>query len=260
MKITSFKKFIELQESLSLSKYRAIMKDASKISSDVKEHISDDYKTRYESWFGKNKWRVYLPLSSITTDTVYQEVENVLSQLPNPYSIGGADNWKAGLATSKTNPNRKQSIGKILQREGKTDIKKKFDERFKGAKTFSTEEDMTVVISRHPKDILEQTFDKEWANRSCKNVYDGGNRHYIPTEINDGCLIAYCIKNEHLDTPQYKKELIYAPFVIECETVEEVRIAIARLESKAYNFRSDDGIFSTSPQYITYQMISIHNS
>lgn len=191
-----FKRFFELCEALPYSKYRDIMKDAEVISYEVKENISKEYKTRYKDWFN-GKWRVYIPMKSVTTEPIYQDIEEVLSKLHVPYTINGPNGWLTGNAKQK-NGTRQQSISKLLQRENRLDLKKKFDERFKGAKEYTIEDDLTVVISRHPKDILEQTEDKEWHNRSCKRLSGGVNRHFIPTEINDGCLVAFCMHTADL--------------------------------------------------------------
>lgn len=192
----SFKTF--LNEAIPLSTYRNAMHIPQRKGATRKEFhniygtstinkIESTYKERYKEWF-KGKWRVIIPLDSSIVSEIYSEVETFLST--KGYSIS---DWKNGLAKSKTS-NKEIRIGKFLSKENKEILLKDFNERFKGKKS-DISENYSIVISRHPYDLIGQSYDREW--NSCKNLIDGANKHYIPTEINKGCLIAYLIKNEN---------------------------------------------------------------
>jgi len=149
--------------------------------------ISEDYKHRYKEWFD-GKWRKFLPINKDLSSDLYVEIDDKLSEFD--YKIV---DWKAGLAQA-TNSSRQMRIGKLLQSKGESDLLQKFNERFRGKVADDNTDKYEVVISRHPYDILGQSYDKEW--HSCKNLEDGSNRHYLPTEINEGCLVAYVINKK----------------------------------------------------------------
>lgn len=168
------------------------------------KQISQEYKERYRSWFD-GKWRVFLPIEGIELSELEQKINKVLSR--QNYEIS---NWEKGLAKS-LDSNREQRIGKLLQAQvDKTDddtfkeyfkgILKQFTERTKG-RGFAERGEKIAVISRHPMDIAGQSYDRAWT--SCKNLKYGINKHFIPTEIDDGCLVAYCIwKSDYLNKKQ----------------------------------------------------------
>lgn len=141
MKLT-FKKFIT--EAIPLSNYR-----------NVHSHIDKDYKNRYSKWFG-GKWRLYFPLDGENKDELFYEIDSILSA--KNYTIS---DWKNGLAKSKVS-DRFQRIGKILSADEQyKDVYKKFVERFKG-KSVDISSSHMVVISRHPYDIVGQSFDRQY--------------------------------------------------------------------------------------------------
>lgn len=173
-----------------------------------KEEIKRTYKERYKEWFDGN-WRISFPLDTSISSSLYNEVEAFINTLNWTIS-----DWKGGLAKS-TMSTKVLSIGKILQNRN-PELKKAFDERFKGKKVGSDSE-YTVVITRHPYDILGQSYDRYWD--SCKNFETGANRRYIPTEINDGILAAYIVSsNEKISNDLLKNPIaryLILPYVNE---------------------------------------------
>jgi hypothetical protein len=183
-----------LTEAISLSKYREMFK-----------LVNKDYLKRYEEWFGKDK-RITLPLSGAESDPTYQEVNNKISS--KGYEISS---WKDGLATKKDSKYRVMRIGKLLADDKET--LQKFNERFKGKKV-SEDKEYEVVISRHAYDLFGQSTDRQWT--SCKALTQGENSYYIPSEINDGYLVAYVI--EKGDTTKEKladpiSRLLIVPYI-----------------------------------------------
>jgi hypothetical protein len=191
MQIKPFKDFFK--EALSLSQYRELWKE-----------IGKDYKEKYDDWFD-GKWRVYLPMNNASQDPLYNEVNLKLSTLE--YEIA---DWTGGLAKSKTS-NKIQRIGKILTSAGETGLLKKFNERNNG-KVAAKDDDYTVVISRHPYDIAGMSTDREWS--SCKNLRDGVNKHFIPSEIDAGAMIAYVVRSEDVEKVKYSEPVQFAN--VEC--------------------------------------------
>lgn len=177
--LPTFRQFLE--EKIELSKYRKIYNE-----------IGQEYKERYKEWFG-NKWRIVIPLSGSITEPVFQEVNDALSEAD--YEIV---NWKDGIAKSKKS-NRTQRIGRLLTSLKRPDLLKKFNERHKGKEKFEgDEQDLVVVISRHPYDIAGMSYDRSWF--SCKHLDRGFNARFIPSEIDEGCLIAYATTIDDIKT------------------------------------------------------------
>lgn len=167
----SYKQY--LSEALKLSQYRNIYK-----------LTTTHYLKKYDNWFGKAK-RITLPLSGAESDPTYQEVNNKLSS--KGYTISS---WKDGIAVKKDS-DRVIRIGKLLADDKET--LQKFNERFKGKKV-SEEKEYEVVISRHSYDIAGMSTDRQWT--SCKALTTGENSYFIPSEINDGFLVAYVIEKD----------------------------------------------------------------
>jgi hypothetical protein len=147
--------------------------------------IEKTYKDRYKDWFG-DKFRITIPLEEVSN--TYTLVNDTLSD----YGFTISD-WKAGQCVSLTTPNKPRRIGVILNDKGEQDVLKAFNERNKGKAT-AEESKYTVVISRHPYDIIGQSFDRQWD--SCKNFVDGVNKRYIPMEVNLGSLVAYVVQKK----------------------------------------------------------------
>lgn len=199
----SFKQHIE--EALSISKYR-----------ELKQRIGDGYKQRYKDWFG-GKYRVYIdPANKSTVSApekdipVPPEVYDIVTK--TGYKI---DSYRSGIAS---NGKRLAKIGKIIQRavssnpsdEKASRALKMYNERL-GGDTAKDNSKSLIVISRHPYDIAGQSTDRGW--NSCKNLESGVNRHYIPVEIESGCLVAYQIKasDKNIENPQGR--ILIIPYV-----------------------------------------------
>jgi hypothetical protein len=167
------------------------------------KNIVANYKEHYEDWFGTDEkgkpiYRIVLPLDEVSL--LEKEVNKVLEK----YGYKVSD-WKLGLAYN-AEQKRTTRIGKLLLKNNHNNLLGYFNERF-GGKLAAENTPYQIVISRHPYDILGQSHDREW--ESCKNLTTttghGSNRHYLPLEINAGCLVAYVVKT---DAPIEKTEKI----------------------------------------------------
>jgi hypothetical protein len=153
-------------------------------------------KTRLNDWFqGKN--RLTIPMSTGGTaaqSPVEKEIAAALA--PTNYSIS---DYKTGTATG--GDGRTMRIGKLLNRMGKSELIKKFneDETRSMAKS-SKNSEFSVVISRHPYDIAGQSTDRNWT--SCMNLANGGD--YGRPGVHAKCvepstklsLVAYLVKKD----------------------------------------------------------------
>lgn len=73
-------------------------------------------------------------------------------------------------------------------------FKEQYINDFEGALDFFKKDpnrsgNLIIVISRHPYDIAGMSTGRGW--RSCMNLIDGCNRHYVEREIAGGTIIAY---------------------------------------------------------------------
>lgn len=183
-----------LNEALSVSQYRSIFKN-----------ISDEYKNRYKSWFD-GKWRIYLDTNEdVKNDKTVKIPDEIEKEIKSKgYEI---DDYIKGIAVDRSKK-RIIKIGKLLK--DNPDLIKLFNERLKGNQTKSNS-DYLVVISRHPYDIAGMSMDRGWS--SCKKLTNGSNKHYIPSEIDGGYLIAYVIKNDDLNIKNPVGRLLLVPYV-----------------------------------------------
>ena len=199
-KIFSFKEF--LHEKLSVSQYREIYK-----------RIVNKQNKKYEDWF-EGKQRIYIP---ITKEVKSSEPEiipsnDIVTIIKNAgYKI---EDYKEGIASKGKNIIK---IGKILTGEVKRHpeddkIKKALDDfnlRLTGKGNKKEDEDL-IVISRHPYDIAGMSTDRGW--KSCKDLVDGINSHYIPAEIDAGIMIAYQIKNTDDNIEKPRGRILIIPY------------------------------------------------
>jgi len=170
----------------------------------------------------KNAYRVYIPFQQ-ETDSKINIPENLLSYLqgaiPNkPYSTD-ADNYMQGLAFEVANPTRKLGIGKMLARSEGSEkdparkselqaLKKSFDADPQRAATKTP--DKLIVISRHPYDVAGMSTDRGW--KSCMNLVDGINRHYVLRDVKKGSIVAYLINADDLNVNRPLARILIKPY------------------------------------------------
>lgn len=128
--------------------------------------------------------------------------------------------YHAGMAYHENTPNRMVKIGKILQHPDFKDIHKTYSETvkgedgngIKGADGKTIKQDVTrhisavygadpelksknraksIVITRNKYDVAGMATGRSWS--SCMHMVEGGNRHYLPKDIEHGTLCAYMV-------------------------------------------------------------------
>lgn len=188
------KLFNIIAEALKPSQYRPFVKgwDKSRYADLFKKHHSTD----------RNHYRIYLPLHGEKKDVKpLPEVEAAVKEAG--YEIS---DYLAGIATKSGDPKRQIKIGKILK---DPEIQNKFanDPQRRASKSA----EFYIVISRHPYDIAGMSTDRGW--KSCMNLKDGVNRHYVPIDVKEGTIIAYVVKADDKNINSPVGRVLIKPFV-----------------------------------------------
>jgi len=212
------------------------------------KEIGQEYKTRYQSIF-KGQWRIFLPIPDSETQLTSLEEQINMYLSKKRYKISDWEAGLAkSLDSNKTQrigrllqalSNDYKGIGDLFRVRQLEEIIKAFNERSKG-KGFAKKGGKIAVISRHPYDIAGQSYDRRKFTKgddvqhldgynmdtrkiqklrdegytesgwtSCKHLTTGMNAHYIVSEIDDGCLVAYCVNEE--DYRNDKKDALANP-------------------------------------------------
>lgn len=157
----------------------------------TKPYMKNFNRARYRDLFnrfgegkGKDKFRIYLPINGAPT------VKRM--DIPSPISdyvasLGmSIDCYKAGTVLMKDGK-RTTRLGAVLGK--KPELKKIFDSD--PQRQASKKVKQWVVISRHPYDIIGQSFDRGWT--SCMHLTKGMNRAYLEDDVKNGTIVAYLV-------------------------------------------------------------------
>jgi hypothetical protein len=167
------KVYKSIYEAIPLSKVRPYLKGA-------------EYKDRVNDWFD-GKYRVYIKLNKSKSigndlkDSLESEINQAISN--TQFELKDLD---SGIAFDKKNK-REVKLGKVLGKISKDLLNRFNSAEFRAGKNI---ENPIMVISRHPYDILGQSFDRGWT--SCKELGKGSNERYLKDEIFQ-TLVAYLI-------------------------------------------------------------------
>jgi hypothetical protein len=106
-------------------------------------------------------------------------------------------------------------MGKVLNRLQKDDeMATKYLKAFVENKSLNkknTEDDYIMVISKSPYDIGGMTTDREW--ESCMNLRGGGNRKFVPIDIERGTIVAYFIRAEDKNIKAPVSRILIKPYI-----------------------------------------------
>lgn len=69
---------------------------------------------------------------------------------------------------------------------------------------------LRILISRDPHKVGEMSTGQRW--RSCMNVADGVNKHYVPEDIKAGSLVAYVVHEDDVDARYPLMRQLIKPF------------------------------------------------
>jgi hypothetical protein len=71
--------------------------------------------------------------------------------------------------------------------------------------------DYTMVISKSPYDLGGMTTDRKWT--SCMDLRDGGNRHYVPIDVERGTLVSYLVNPTDKNIKNPVARILIKPYV-----------------------------------------------
>ena len=172
----------------------------------AKEYTRGWNKNRLKEWFG-DEYRIYIPLNKdlikITKSPIQKKIEKELKN-----SFYEIKNYQNGIALDKQY-NREIKIGKLLNKLGFQNLLKEYNNDPTRTSAKQQEEDLLVVISRHPYDIAGQSTGRGWT--SCKNLDNGCNMEYVKDE-SKGNLIAYLIKSNDKNINKPIARIMIVPF------------------------------------------------
>jgi hypothetical protein len=213
--LNSFKNF---NEALKPSQFRKYVKEFDRERYlDIFKKLGDKYE------HDKNYYRIYIPLVKEEikgyVSKTHEEIDKFLKE--NDCQIVDYVKGSAKFNNAKN----ETTIGKLLSRFKNEELSKEFvsDEKRKSL-TSTSNEDLLVVISRHPYDIAGSDTDRNWTNcmtigtdksnrltklldeyaktgdESLKSKIDdykenGENVKYLIHEVKEGSLISYLIKS-----------------------------------------------------------------
>lgn len=181
-----------IKEAIPLSLIRPYLKN--RISSN-----NGDIITGKDNFYSKNNPsknnRVYIPLRDKTRalESLITEFEiEIKTSLDKDGRYELLDFINGKVLEKKYN--RITKIGKALITINKKELLDKYN-AFPGREGIK-KSNLLVCISKHPYDILGQSYDRGWT--SCKNLSDGKEAYYLKTEINR-VLVAYLINQDDLN-------------------------------------------------------------
>lgn len=192
---------LKIVEALKPSEYRNLVKGW-----DQKRYAEIFLNPKYKH--DRKGYRVYLPMQS-DPDQQSKEKSNTQLQIEQFLRDNGFQmlDYVKGIVY---NVEKKQNIkiGKVLNKLKRSDLLNAFNvDKTREAK----QSKYVAVISRHPYDIAGQSTDRGW--KSCMNLHDGINRHYVPLDIREGTLVAYVTRSDDLDLKNPTGRVSIKPFV-----------------------------------------------
>jgi t-SNARE complex subunit (syntaxin) len=184
------------------------------------EELTDAQKKKVDAWaskmtaksyghshkvFGSNtNARLTIPLTNSEAanveTTLHPDVQKFLNS--RGYNVSGdAATRKVKIVHPTLGPQEKEvheKIGKALEKSNAPiDIKKKYmnSDSKQGSKL--KDDDLEVVISRHPYDVAGMSTDRGWT--SCMDMEDGCNVNFLKNEIKNGTHVAYLVRKDDTD-------------------------------------------------------------
>lgn len=165
----------------------------------------NDYSFSHHAFPSPTHSRVAIPLRSSGRGHHEDEISDHLEK--HGYTV---HDYREGLAKDKFG--RLVKIGKALGKTGGEHLASKFSgDPVRQQK--SGHEDLHVVISRHPHDVMGMTSKgHSWESSSCMNFETGMNRHFLPNEVEHGTHVAYLTHKDDHDISKPLARLALKPY------------------------------------------------
>jgi len=184
------------------------------------------------SVFPEGQSRISVPLTHPETPAdPNPEVEDHLQR--NGYAI---KDYRTGKATDKYG--REVNIGRALTRtKADPDLISTFaNDPTRAASRQAADDDLHVVISKHPYDIAGMSTDRGW--NSCMNMRGGEMNHYLEPAVQEGMHVAYLARRSDPDLKNPLARISLVPHT------SENGDTILRPEDKTYG-TSDSSFHNT---------------
>jgi hypothetical protein len=174
-------------ESLTLSQYREWSKHA---NMEFYDEMGKYFKTFTNH--SNNYNRIYFDLE-VDTDDFEMVIPDEIADFFNWYGYDIID-YQKGICRDKDG--REIRIGKLLNRLGEDRLLKTYNNSKQN--TLKNIDDLQVVISRHPYDIIGMSTDRGWT--TCHDLddkrYDGRHLYGLKYNLQNGVLVAYVIRKD----------------------------------------------------------------
>lgn len=146
------------------------------------------------------------------------------SDMPIPQEISDYMNWigcpiidyKKGLCKVK---GREVRIGKFFNDTDRKDLLKIYSE---SRQSLKNTDNLSVVICRHPYDIIGMSTNRGWS--TCIDLndkkYGGKHLHSLGSKMTSGCLIAYLIRDDdrNINNPVSRIAILSYNGTLYCDT------------------------------------------
>lgn len=178
-----FEEFVKVSDYRKWSKYANMdfYKDVESAFKDTKDH-------------DKNFNRIYFDLK-VDNDSFEIDIPQEISDWFNWFSMGNdmeIVDYNKGICRDKDG--REMRIGRLLNKYGEEGLLKTYNQS--KTNTLKNVDDLQVVISRHPYDIIGMSTNRGWT--TCHDLndkrYGGEHLHGISNDLRDGVLVAYLIR------------------------------------------------------------------
>ena len=189
-------------------------------------------KQRYDEVF-KGSDRLYYDLNEKSIDKTPIELEVMKALTDNGYYLV---DYVKGLAKKEGDEKNIFKVQKILIKFGFTELKDRVDSD--PLRASSTKDNKKIVISRHGIDIAGQSTGRSWS--SCKTLETTAgidNSKYVWTEIEEGGLVAYLIKDDDLNIENPIARIIIGVFI---NTEDDTDFVLYPDQSVYGNYKKED--------------------
>lgn len=183
----------KVSEAISISDYKKWSKD----TNNVFFNEAGEYFRKFPD-HDRNYYRIYFDLKVNTDDfevVIPDEITDFFTWFgpDGPYHTQmKIIDYNKGICTDKEG--RQMRIGKLLNKLGEERLLQTYNKSKEN--TLKNINDLQVVISRHPYDIIGMSTDRGWT--TCHDLndkrYDGKHLHNISRSLRKGSLIAYVIR------------------------------------------------------------------
>jgi len=189
-------------------------------------------KQRYDEVF-KGSDRLYYDFNEKSINKTPIELEVMKALTDNGYYLV---DYGKGLAKKEGDEKNVFKVQKILIKFGFTELKNRVDSD--PLRASSTKDNKKIVISRHGIDIAGQSTGRSWTSCKSLEITAGiNNSRYVWSEIEEGGLVAYLIKDDDLNIENPIARIIIGVFI---NTEDDTDFVLYPDQSVYGNYKKED--------------------